>query len=353
MGSFEDVFKHVQTASKKDPHSRIHKAGDVNIGGNVPYGILSGIPRLDFALGRPGLPAGRVVEYFGFEMCGKTTAAFHALAQAQRMGGGGLYIDAEFAWDEERAVDVGIDPDRNFALSQVDTVEGIFRQLAYTIDGITKSGFDKPFVAIVDSVTAVSTEHELEKEFGEVAKVGIDAKAIRDNMRKLMPRLSKSNVCLIFINHAISKVTATKYAKQSDSSGGHAIKFYSSLRCEFTNGGQIKDESNSDKRAGQKININIIKLKKSRLEKPRIKEVALMNTNGFDLTTELFEAGKDTGIIKRVNTQTYSLDDTEFSRKEWPNIVEGLGGADKTYDAFIQLGREKGMISPWSNFEVE
>ena len=133
MGDFEDVYKHLKKSTKEDPHSRIFKAGDIKISGNVPYGILSGIPRLDFSLGRPGLPVGRVIEYFGFEMSGKTTAALHALAQAQRCGGGGLYIDAEYSWDEDRAIDIGIDPYTNFILSQVDTIEGIFRVLDETI----------------------------------------------------------------------------------------------------------------------------------------------------------------------------------------------------------------------------
>ncbi len=351
MGSFEDVFKHVASATKKDPHSRIFKSGDVNIGGSVPYGILSGIPRLDFSIGRPGLPAGRVVEYFGFEMSGKTTAAFHALAQAQHMGGGGLYIDAEFAWDEDRARDVGIDPDTNFFLSQVDTIEGIFRQLASTIVGITEKGLTKPFVAIVDSITAVSTEHEKEKEFGEVAKVGIDAKVIRDGMRKLMPLLSKTNVCLIFVNHATGKIGANKYAKQSEASGGHAIKFYSTLRCEFTNGGAIRDDKDKDLRLGQNINIEVAKLKKSRLERPKIKLVGLYGENGFDLTEELFQTGKQYGMIKKINNMTYKWNDTEFVKKQWPEIVNDNGGPQDMYGTMIAWGIDNGLIKPWSDIE--
>jgi len=305
--SFDGILKNVQKAAKEDPHSRAYKAGDIEITSGVPYGILSGIPRLDLNIGRPGLPAGKVVEFYGFEMCGKTTAALHVLAQAQKAGGGGMYIDAEYSWDEDRAIDLGIDPDVNFMLSEVDTIEATFRQMDAAIQSVMDTDFG-PFVIIVDSITGVCNEHELGKEYGEVARVGEDARAIRNGMRKIMKDISKSNVLVIFINHAISKIGAMQYAKQSDSSGGKAIKFYATLRCNFNSAGNIQTEKDSvkkqKKRLGQKVNIKIDKLKKSRLEFPEIKEVALMGVNGFDLEMELFEAGKESGLIERVNTQT-------------------------------------------------
>ena len=336
-------------AAKDDPHAKVHKSGDITLGSKIPYGILSGIPRLDLSIGKPGIPAGRVIEFFGFEMSGKTTAALHTLAQAQLMGGGGIYIDAEYSWDEDRAADIGVDPNKNFAVVEVETIEGIFRQLEASITGLQESDFDKPFVIIVDSITGVTTEHEKGKEFGSEARVGQDARVIRHGMRKIMPDLAKSNACVIFINHAVAKIAASPYAKQSDSSGGHAIKFFSTLRCEFRNSGQIKE---GELRAGQKINIRIEKLKKSRLDKPDIKDVSLLVDTGFDLTTELLKASIQAGWVKRPNTKTYAIEypeETQFPKVDWPGIVQGYGGPQKVYKFLMDWSLENDIIKPWSS----
>ena len=120
------------------------------------------------------------------------------------------------------------------------------------------------------------------------------------------------------------------FAKQSESSGGKAIKFYSTLRCEFKNAGQLKDDKDKEVRVGQKININIEKLKKSRLERPSIKEVSLMNENGFDLPLELLEAGKLAGMIQALNTRTFEFNGVQFSRADWPQVIQDSGGARRS-----------------------
>lgn len=355
--SFEAIYKTIQKSAKEDKDSSIHKAGDISLNGSVPYGIPSGIPRLDLSIGRPGLPAGRVIEYFGFEGSGKTTAALHAIAQAQRMGGGGLYIDAEYAWDDERAEQIGVDIDTNFLIGEVNTVEGIFRQLDSTIQGKINAGYNKPFVAVVDSITGVTTEHEDKKEYGQEARVGQDARVIRGGMKKLMKDVAKSKICLIFINHAINKIGAMAFAKQSQSAGGHAIKFYSTLRCEFAATGQIKDDKDRDLRLGQKVNINIEKLKKSRLEHPKIKDVHLLNDNGFDLTTELLEGAVQCGfVVHPKSSQSYTLQHpqvVEFSKKDWKQVVLELGGPQKAYEMMLSWATEQGILRPWTAMQYE
>lgn len=346
--SFEQIFKHIAKASSKDPDAVLRKAGDIKLGSSVPFGIPTGIPRLDISLGRTGLPAGRVIEFFGFEGCGKSTAALHVLAQAQRLGGGGILIDTEFAFDEDRATEIGVDIDNNFAPSEVDTIEAVFRQIERSINGLIESDFNKPFIIIVDSVTGVASEHERDKEFGSEARVGQDARVIRQGMRRIMPSLAKSKACLLFINHAISKVAANPYAKQSQASGGHAIKFYSTVRCEFSNAGMEKDDNH--KRLGQKINITVEKLKKSRLEYPAIKNVFLSNDNGFDMTEELLEAATMVGFVKHPSgSKTYSLNDKEFARADWPTIVGELGGPQVAYEAFLKWCKQNGKIKPWDS----
>jgi recombination protein RecA len=354
MSDFNEIFKSLDKAAKTDPHANAHRSGDITMGSDVPYGIPSGLPRLDVSIGRPGLPAGKVIEYFGFEMSGKTTAAFHALAQAQRMGGGGLYIDGEYAWDEERAINVGIDPDVNFSVSEVETIEAIFRQIEAAIKGVQSSGLNKPFLIIVDSITGVTTELEKEKEYGAVSRIGEDARVIRNGMRKIVPEIAKSNVTVIFINHAVAKVAANPYAKQSQSSGGHAIKFFASLRCEFSNAGQLKE---GDVRLGQKINIGIEKLRRSRLDHPRIKDLELRNADGFSLTPELLEAAKMVGLVNHPKgSKTYTLthpEEMEFPKADWPAVIQNFGGDNKFYDLLLKWSLENGAIKPWGGVQFE
>ena len=271
--SFDKIFSHIQKAIDKDPNATIRKSGDINIRSRIPFGIPSGIPELDLRLGRPGLPAGRVIEYFGFERSGKTCAALQAIAQAQRMGGGGYFIDTQFSYDEERARDLGIDPDVNFAVGEAKTIEGIFRNMDAALDGLIESGFNKPFVMVVDSITAVETEHNNNLEIGAELRVGEDARRIRSGLKKLNEKIASSKACVIFINHAISTIAANKFAKQSASAGGHAIKFFATVRLQFTEGSDVKD---GDKRIGQNVYLRIEKLKNSNLEFPKF-EMFLSN----------------------------------------------------------------------------
>lgn len=351
--AFDDILKALNKQATKDPHMRVYQAGDITMGSHIPFGVPSGIPRLDLHLGKPGLPAGKVIEYFGFERTGKTTAALHAIAQAQRMGGSGVFIDAERAFSRDRALEIGLDPDNNFLPLEADTIESMFRTLDTVIKANLDSGDNKPVVIVVDSVTAVVSENELKKDIGEIQRVGSDAVTIRYNMRKIMKDIAASKVIVIFINHAISNITANKYAKQSTSAGGHAIKFFASLRCEFKNSGKIKGTGDSEL-AGQKINISIEKSKLGDVPNPLIKDISLFGKNGFDLATELFEAGKESDWLKGPNVQTYTLrlpdvEPMDFKSKDWPWVVENHGKAFKLYRLWREWCKENGKITSWAS----
>ena len=351
--AFEDILKRLEKGAKKDPHTHVYRPGDITMGSHIPFGIPSGIPRLDLRLGKPGLPAGKVIEFYGFQMSGKTTAALHAIAQAQRLGGSGILIDTERAYDTARTAAIGVNTDVNFTPIECDTLEATFRTLNEIVQAEIENPSGTPVVVVVDSVTAVTSEAEYDKEFGEVARIGEDARVLRWNMRKLMGDLAKSKVCIIFINHAVSKMAANKYAKQSDSAGGYAIKFFASLRCEFRNAGW---EMTADKkgRVGQKIGVKIEKSKLGELRNPQINDVILKVDNGFDLATELFQAGIESGWLGRPNAQTYTYTDPddsetlEFKKADWPRLVENSGGPYKLYKEWRQWCREHGKITDWS-----
>jgi recombination protein RecA len=345
---FGDIFKGVEKDLAKDTNSVFHKPDDIYVASVVPYGILTGIPQLDYSIGRPGVPVGKVIEFFGFEKTGKTTAALHILANAQRMGGGGVFIDTEFSWDENRFIEIGGDPAKNFRPSEADTMEAIFRQIDSILTHILDTEFNKPFVIVVDSITAAETEYNKAREFGEEARVGQDARTIRSGMRKIMSKVARSNVCLIFINHAISTIAKSPFAKQSMSAGGHAIKLFATLRCGFTDGTNLWKTKDGEKiRIGQETYITIEKLKQSKLEHPKIK-TQLLNDVGFDTRGDLLEAGTRTGWIIPKNQKVFTLNEREFDKKSWGDVVDELGGTTKAYTTWIKWCIDSGKIRSWS-----
>lgn len=345
---FGALFSTLKKQAKKDPFTTIHRPGDITIGSFIPYAVPTRIPKLDIAIGHPGFPAGRVIELFGYEMSGKSTALLNLFASVQRMGGAGLLIDTEFAFDERRAIELGIDTNNNFAVANTDTIESTFRLIDNTLQTLRESDWSRPFIIGIDSVTAVASEAAKQDEFGKEPRVGHDARIIRAGMRKLLSDVARHKIMLAFVNHNISTIPTNKYQKASTSSGGHALKFSSTIRVHFTAGTNIMEEK---KRVGQKIYIAVEKLRAAALEDPKF-ETAIMNKGGFNLLDGLFEAAKDTGLIERVNNITYRIslneEPIEFKSDGWSNIVEDLGGVDLFYKLFLDWALKSNIITPWS-----
>ncbi len=358
MGSFDDIFKAVDkkiSGAKGDPLSSQHKAGDLTISSHIPFSILTGIPELDYNIARPGWPAGRVIELFGYEHCGKTTLAYHAIAEAQRMGGGGYFIDTEKSWDERRAVQCGVNPDLNFRIMDCDSIEAVFRSILTIVDARLANVDGKPFIIVVDSVTGTATEFMKKHEMGKEERIGQDARAIRGGMRRVMEKLAKSNVNLFMINHAIATCATFKFAKQSDAAGGHAIKLFSTVRVNLTHSGwETVGEGEKKRRIGQKIKMRVEKLKGSCMSEPEIKEVALFNTHGFDTLGSLLTAGCKTGwVTHKKGSQDYAIADLagdemiDFSKANWENVVNDRGGLHVAYREFIGWCMENGIMETW------
>jgi recombination protein RecA len=359
MSSFDDIFKAVDkkiSGPKGDPLSSQHKAGDLTISSYIPFSIPTGVPELDFNIARPGWPAGRVIELFGYEHCGKTTLAYHAIAEAQRMGGGGYFIDTEKSWDERRAVQCGINPDLNFRIMDCDSIEAVFRSILTIVDARLASNDGKPFIIVVDSVTGTATEFMKKHEMGKEERIGQDARAIRGGMRRVMEKLAKAKVNLFMINHAIATCATFKFAKQSEAAGGHAIKLFSTVRVNLTGSGWITvGEKDQKRRIGQKISMRVEKLKGSCMSQPDIKEVALYNTHGFDTLGSLLDAGVKAGwVTHKKGSQDYAIDalagDDEmvgFSRDNWEHVVNDRGGLHAAYREFVDWCMEQGIMETW------
>jgi RecA/RadA recombinase len=359
----DDKFKKLFELAQKDDDLHVYAGDDLTMGSVAPYGISSGIPELDLYAGRKGgLPAAKLIEYFGKPFCGKTTAAFHAGAEWQRRGGLVIFIDTERGWSPKRFRECGGNPE-DVLKYECDTIEEVFKAiLRYTgeIDLDTKKKskagrlevFDKdtPVLFIVDSITGAPTMADAQGDIDDSDRPGFEAKQIKRGIRKVNPLLSELECkpSVILITHSISKIGG--FGKQTDSGGGLGPKFYSTMRVEFTHLGQLKE---GDKRAGQKIKIEVIKLRGAALEYPTF-NVELTNEIGFDKYESLKLAMCSTSFASRPaksHTITILPDtrlETQIKQKDFREWVEQQdGGYDKVYRNWRRWCTSRGYLDPW------
>lgn len=215
--------------------------------------IPTGAFNLDLALGIGGIPKGRITEIYGAEASGKTTLALHITAQAQKLGGTVAFIDAEHALDVYYAKNLGVDID-NLLLSQPDGGEQAL-EIVETL--VRSSAID---LVIVDSVAALVPRQEIEGNMGD-SHVGLQARLMSQALRKLTAIVSKSNTAVLFINQTRMKIGAPPYVNPETTTGGVALKFYSSVRIEVRNAGAIKDAGGENQVVGARTRVKIVKNK--------------------------------------------------------------------------------------------
>ena len=215
----------------------------------IPTGALN----LDLALGIGGIPRGRVTEIYGAEASGKTTISLHIVAQAQKLGGTVAFIDAEHALDTQYAKKLGVEID-NLLLSQPDGGE---QALEITETLVRSSAID---LIVVDSVAALVPRQEIEGSMGD-SHVGLQARLMSQALRKLTAIVSKSNTAVIFINQTRMKIGAPPYMNPETTTGGVALKFYSSVRLEVRNAGAIKEPGAENLIVGARTRVKVVKNK--------------------------------------------------------------------------------------------
>jgi len=292
----------------------VMKLGD-RVDENVDV-ISSGSINLDIALGVGGYPKGRVIEIYGPESSGKTTLTIHAIAEAQKQGGVAAFIDAEHAFDASYAAALGVDID-NLYISQPDNGE----QALEIADHLISSGAID--LVIIDSVAALTPKSEIEGEMGD-SKMGLHARLMSQALRKLTATINKTNCTVIFINQIRMKI-GVMFGNPETTTGGNALKFYSSVRLDIRRIGSIK---HGDEIIGNRTRVKVVK---NKVAPPFNKvEFDIMFGKGISKSGEILDKAVELEIVNKSGSW-FSYSDTKLGQGR-DSVVKLLNDNHELFD---------------------
>jgi len=297
--------------------------------------ISTGSIELDIALGIGGIPRGRITEIFGPESSGKTTLMLHVVAEAQRLGGIAAFVDAEHALDPNYAAKLGVNTDE-LLVSQPDTGE----EALEITEALVRSGAVD--VVVIDSVAALVPKAEIEGEMGD-AHMGLQARLMSQALRKLTGIIAKSRTSVIFINQIRHKI-GVMFGSPENTTGGNALKFYSSVRLDIR---RIETLKAGEDAVGNRVRVKVVK---NKVAPPfRQAEFDVMYESGISREGGLVDMGTSTGIIKKAGTW-YSYNDERIGQgrenakaflKEHPDVAQEI---EKKVKAAAGLAEENGDV---------
>jgi len=287
------------------------RPSDVDV---IPTGSIS----LDMILGVGGVPRGRVIEIFGPEASGKTTLALHILAEAQKKGGTGAFIDVEHALDPDYARKIGVNVDE-LLISQPDSGE----QALQIMETLVRSG--QVDVIVIDSVAALAPKAEIEGEAGEF-QIGLQARLMNQALRKLSSIVAKTKTVVIFLNQIRMKI-GILFGNPETTPGGLALKFFASVRIDLRKTAQIK---HGDEIIGNRVRVKIVKNKVAAPFKTT--EFDIYYNEGISYLTDLLNTGLKTGVIKKAGSWLQyeetqlgqGMDASKAFLKEKPEVVKKI-----------------------------
>ncbi|MDP6299753.1 MAG: recombinase RecA [SAR202 cluster bacterium] len=318
--------------------------------GHTSIGSIStGSLALDIALGVGGIPKGRVIEVFGTESSGKSTLAYHIMAEAQRNGGSAAYIDAEHALDPGYSAKCGIDLD-DLLVSQPDSAEQALEICEYLV---RSSAVD---VVVVDSVAALVPKAEIDGDMGD-SHIGLQARLMSQALRKLTAAISRSNTSVVFINQIREKVGVI-WGSPEVTPGGRALKFYSSVRIDLR---RLESLKQAGEIVGSRVRARVVK---NKVAPPfKVAEFDIMFNQGISKEGELVEMGTEMGVVKKSGA-FYSFGEVKLGQgrenvkeflKENPDIAQRIESMVIGHDDSVAEAppAENGHQSPAELAETE
>jgi recombination protein RecA len=323
--ALNSALSQIEKAFGKGSIMRLGEEGGVKDVDAIPTGSLG----LDIALGVGGVPRGRVIEIYGPESSGKTTLAMHIVAEAQKMGGTCAFVDAEHALDPAYARNLGINVD-DLLISQPDAGE----QALEITDTLVRSGALD--VVVVDSVAALVPQAELEGEMGD-HHVGLQARLMSQALRKLTSSISKSKTIVIFINQIRMKI-GVMFGNPETTSGGNALKFYSSVRLDIRRIGSVKDR---DEVLGNKTRVKVVK---NKVAPPfRKVEFDIIYGEGISKLGEILDLGVELDIIDKAGSW-YSYGEERLGQGRTNSIDFMKENPEMTDEIEHQIRVAKGLL---------